>query len=223
MGGGGFALLLGNATGSSDYDIRHNLNATASFQLWNPKPAPLRWVLGHWFLDGVFTFRTALPFDVTGDLTRDANADPTSVTGVSSSFFFASVRPNITGAPIWISDPNAPGGKRLNRAAFAAPATGQQGNLGRNVLRGFDAVQADLAVRRQFPIGDRFNLQLRLDAFNALNHPNFASPSAQQGASFQSPFFGVSTQMLYSAAGGVNPSQTSGGPRSLQFSLRLQF
>ena len=96
--------------------------------------------------------------------------------------------------------------------------------MGRNVLRGFDAVQADLAVRRQFPIGDRMNLQFRLDAFNAFNHPNFANPSPQQGASFQSPFFGVSTQMLYTSLGrGVNPSQTSGGPRSVQFSLRFQF
>jgi hypothetical protein len=223
LGGAGFALLLGNPYGSSDYDIRHNVNATASFQIWNPKPAPLRWVFGHWFLDGIFTYRTALPFDVSGILTQDANSSSTSISGSSSSFFFASVRPDLTGAPVWISDPNAPGGKRLNRAAFSTPATGEQGNLGRNVLRGFSAIQADLAVRRQFPIGDRFNLQLRVDAFNAFNHPNFATPSAQQGANFQSPFFGVATQMLYSGIGGVNPSQTSGGPRAMQFSLRLQF
>jgi hypothetical protein len=225
LGGDGFALLLGNVNGSSDFDVRHNLNATASFQIWNPKPAPLRWVLGHWFLDGVFTYRTALPFDVTGILTQDANVDTTTPTGTSTSFFFASVRPDLTGAPIWITDSKAPGGKRLNRAAFTTPVNGFQGTMGRNVLRGFTAIQADLAVRRQFPIGDRFNVQLRLDAFNALNHPNFANPSSQQGASFQSPFFGVATQMLYSAGmgGGMNPSQTSGGPRSVQFSLRLQF
>lgn len=226
MGGGGFALLLGNASGSSDFDVRHNLNATASFQIWNPKPAPLRWVFGHWFMDGVFTYRTALPFDVSGILTQDANSSTTTPTGTSTSFFFASVRPDLTGQPVWITDAKAPGGKRLNRAAFAAPATGLQGNLGRNVLRGFTAMQADLALRRQFPIGDRFNIQLRLEAFNALNHPTFANPSSQQGASFQSPFFGVATQMLYAGGlggGGMNPSQTSGGPRSVQFSLRLQF
>jgi hypothetical protein len=224
MGGGGFALLLGNARGSSDYDIRHNVNATASFQIWNPKNPMLNAVLGHWFLDGVFTFRTALPFDVTGDLTQDANASTTTITGTSSSFFFASVRPDLTGQPIWITDKNAPGGKLLNRAAFSTPANGEQGNLGRNVLRGFDAMQTDLAVRRQIPIGDRYSVQLRLDAFNALNHPNFANPSSQQGADFQSPYFGVATQMRYAGGGGgMNPSQTSGGPRSVQFSLRLQF
>lgn len=223
MGGAGFALLLANPRGSSDFDIRHNLNATASFQIWNPKPALLNLVFGHWFLDGVFTYRTALPFDVTGNLTQDANASSTTITGVSTSFFFASVRPDLTGQPIWITDKNAPGGRRLNRAGFATPATGQQGNLGRNILRGFDAMQADLAVRRQIPIGDRYNLQLRLDAFNALNHPNFANPSSQQGANFQSPYFGVATQMLYAASGAMNPSQTAGGPRSVQFSLRFQF
>jgi hypothetical protein len=225
MGGGGFALVLGNANGSSDYDIRHNLNATASLRLWTPKPAPLRWLLGYWFLDGVATYRTALPFDVNGSLTKAANSDSTSVTGSSSSYFFANVRPDLTGAPIWITDEHAPGGRRLNRAAFSTPLTGEQGNLGRNVLRGFNAFQTDLAVRRQFPIGDRYNLEFRLDAFNATNHPNFANPSSQQGANFESPFFGVATQMLYSGAGGggANPSQTSGGPRSVQFSLRFQF
>ncbi len=226
LGGGGFALLLGNPRGSSDFDVRHNLNATASFQIWNPKPAPLRWVFGHWFLDGVFTYRTALPFDVSGVLTQDGNSSTTTPSGISTSYFFASVRPDVTGQPIWISDKLAPGGKRLNRAAFTAPANGLQGTLGRNVIRGFNAAQADLAVRRQFPIGDRFNVQLRLDAFNALNHPNFANPSSQQGASFQSPFFGTATQMLYAGGMGgtvMNPSQTSGGPRSVQFSLRLQF
>lgn len=225
MGGGGFALVLGNSNGSSDFDIRHNLNATASLRLWTPRPAGLRWLLGYWFLDGVVTYRTALPFDVTGSLTKAANSDSTSVTGSSSSYFFANVRPDLTGAPIWITDEHAPGGRRLNRAAFSTPLTGEQGNLGRNVLRGFDAFQTDLAVRRQFPIGDRYNLQFRLDAFNATNHPNFANPSSQQGANFESPFFGVATQMLYSGAGGggANPSQTSGGPRSIQFSLRLQF
>jgi hypothetical protein len=224
-GGGGFALLLGNPRGNSDFDVRHNLVATASFQIWNPKYKPLRWVFGNWFLDGVYTYRTALPFDVSGILTQESNNSSTT-TGIGSSFFFASVRPDVTGEPVWITDVHAPGGKRLNRAAFKAPADGTQGDLGRNVLRGFNASQADFAVRRQIPITDRFNVQLRLDAFNALNHPSFANPLPQQGASFSSPYFGLATQLLY--AGGnsgaaLNPSQASGGPRSVQFSLRLQF
>lgn len=227
QGGGGFALLLGNPRGSSDFDARHNVYATASLQIWDPKPGPLRWVFGHWFLDGIFNYRTALPFDVSGILTQDTSGSSGSTTGTSNtSYFFASVRPDVTGQQFWISDKLAPGGKRLNRAAFTAPANGLQGNLGRNVLRGFNDAQADLAVRRQFPIGDRFNLQLRVDAFNALNHANFANPTSQQGANFQSPFFGVATQMLYTGGVGgasMNPSQTSGGPRSVQFSLRLQF
>ena len=175
-------------------------------------------------MDGVVTARTGMPFDVTGLLTQDTGTPRRRPPPHPPSFYFAQVRPDLTGAPTWIIDPHAPGGKRLNPAAFAAPASGYQGDLGRNVLRGFGAFQADLSFRRVFPIGDRFRLQARVDAFNASNHPNFANPTENAGANLASPLFGVVTQMLYSSVGnGMNPSQTSGGPRSVQFSLRLQF
>ncbi|MGD0580456.1 MAG: hypothetical protein ABSC08_16205, partial [Bryobacteraceae bacterium] len=219
VGGSGFALF-GGSKGDSNFDVRQNVTSTFSYQIPSPKQTALRWVLGNWAVDGVVSARTGLPFDVTGLLTQDTGSTTTS----STSYFFAQVRPDFTGAPIWISDPNAPGGRRLNPAAFAAPASGTQGDLGRNVLRGFNAFQADLAFRRVFPIGDRFRLQARLDAFNALNHPNFANPTQNAGANLASPLFGVATQMLYAGTGnGMNPSQTNGGPRSVQFSMRFQF
>ncbi len=220
-GGGGFALVA-SSHGDSNFDVRQNFIGTLSYMIPSPKPTALRWVLGDWALDGVFTARTGLPFDVTGLLTQATGS--TSTTTTTTQFYFAEVRPDVTGAPLWISDPHAPGGQRLNPAAFSAPAVDTQGNLGRNVLRGFNAYQADLSFRRVFPIGDRYRLQARVDAFNALNHPNFANPTENAGANLASPLFGVATQMLYSAVGsGMNPSQTNGGPRTIQFSLRLQF
>ena len=218
-GGVGFAIF-GGSKGPSDFDVRQNLTGTFSYQIPSPKETVLRWVLGNWAVDGVVTARTGMPFDVTGLLTQDTGTTATS----STSFFFAQIRPDYTGAALWISDPNAPGGRRLNPAAFSAPATGTQGDLGRNVLRGFNAFQTDLSFRRVFPIGDRFRVQARVDAFNASNHPNFSNPTENAGANLASPLFGAATQMLYAGAGGgMNPSQTNGGPRSVQFSLRFQF
>jgi hypothetical protein len=104
------------------------------------------------------------------------------------------------------------------------PTTAVQGDLGRNALRGFDLVQADLSARRSFRLTDRVSLLLRADVFNAFNHPNFANPVASVG----SGLFGVSTgtaanSQLGGGAFGVNSIFNMGGPRAAQLSLKLEF
>ena len=130
------------------------------------------------------------------------------------------------GAPIWIVDPAAAGGRRLNPDAFTLPAAGQQGNAGRNRLRGFPFSQVDLAIRRAFRLRERLRLSVRAEAFNVLNHPNFLNPSADDRLG--SPDFGRATQMANRGFGGVQGPALqqfyeSGGPRSMQLSLRLEF
>jgi hypothetical protein len=96
--------------------------------------------------------------------------------------------------------------------------------MGRNELRGLPFAQLDLALRRVIPITERYRFNIALEGFNALNHPNFANPSPLQGANLASPDFGVVTQMYNQTfGGGVNALYRSGGPRSMELSLRLQF
>lgn len=144
------------------------------------------------------------------------------------------VRPDlVTGAPLYIADPNVAGGRRFNPAVFALPPAGRQGTLGRNVLRGFPVFQVDLALRRQFNLTERVNLQFRAEAFNLFNHPNFGDPGVEDPFSgtnnLTNPLFGQSTVMLGRSlgsggvTGGFNPLYQVGGPRSIQFSLRLGF
>ena len=127
--------------------------------------------------------------------------------------------------PLWTSDLNVAGGERINKAAFATPTGAVQGNLGRNALRGFDAVNVDFALRRQFKLRERLRLQARADLFNLFNHPNFGSSVNYMS----SPLFGQSTQMLGTSLGsggpngGLNPLYQVGGPRSAQLSLKLIF
>jgi hypothetical protein len=130
-------------------------------------------------------------------------------------------RPNLVpGIPLNVDDPSVAGGRRINRSAFSAPPIGQQGNLGRNSLRGFPAAQLDLALRRKFNLGERVNLQFRSDFFNVFNHPNFADPNRF----FDNiNFFGQSLQILGQSLGGLSPLYQVGGPRSIQLALKLQF
>jgi hypothetical protein len=76
----------------------------------------------------------------------------------------------------------------LNQAAFTLnPVPGTQGDIGRNSFRGPVYIQDDAQISRIFPIHESLNLDLRLEAFNALNHPSFNGPSSG-GPSFSGNF-----------------------------------
>jgi hypothetical protein len=88
-----------------------------------------------------------------------------------------------------------------------------------------------LALRRQFILTERAKLQFRTEVFNIFNHPNFGDPCCNrfEGDFLLSPLFGQSTQMLGRSlgsggvGGGFSPLYQVGGPRSLQFALKLTF
>jgi hypothetical protein len=165
-------------------------------------------------VDGIIHARTGFPITV---LDSD----------YSQGLSFANVfRPDVVpGQPVWLTDPSAPGGRLLNSAAFRPAPNLIQGDLGRNSITGFGMWQADLALRRDFPLADRRSLQFRVEAFNALNHANYADPVPF----LSSPLFGQSPSMLNMMLGtgspgsGLTPFFQSGGARSVQVTLRFRF
>jgi len=84
----------------------------------------------------------------------------------------------VPGQPLYLHGSGYPGGKIVNSAAFAVPPNLQDGDLGRNVLRGFGAWQIDFSLHREVPLSDHLHLEFRVETFNILNHPNFGDPSA---------------------------------------------
>jgi hypothetical protein len=214
--------------GASDFDIRHAFNAAATYDI-----APLfgdgvaNAIFRNWSVDGIFTARSATPVNVVSTV---------SVPALGGNF---TLRPDLVeGIPLYIDDPTAPGGRRINNTRvvipgnpnpqigpFLRPFPARQGSFGRNVLRGFPVHQLDFAVRRQFYLGDRANLLFKTEFFNIFNHPNFGDPDA----ALLSQTFGFSTAMFGRSLGsggtlgGFNPLYQIGGPRSIQFSLKLGF
>jgi hypothetical protein len=226
--GAGFASLFGEGQrGSSDYDIRQNLSWSGSFRLLAPGSSLLRRMWGNWHADWLASARTSLPFDVQGITTETSDSESSSTTTVNRrGGLFAQVRPNYTGQPVWISDSNAPGGRRLNPAAFEAPDDYAQGNLGRNSLRGFGFKQLDFALRRQIALSEKWGINVSAQAFNLLNNASFANPTALGAANLSSPTFGVATRTLggqFGGPGGAGSLYRSGGPRSIELAIRLQF
>ena len=66
------------------------------------------------------------------------------------------------------------------RVHFALPPPGQFGTAGRNSLKGPKFAQFDLALRKTFHLPKETEIAFGAEAFNVLNHPNFAVPSNTQ-------------------------------------------
>jgi len=135
-------------------------------------------------------------------------------------------RPNLVpGVPVWIYGRESPGGRRLNPAAFTVPDVGRQGTLGRNTLRGFGMGQFDAAVERTFSLRRSSTLHLRAQAYNVTGSRSLADPVRV----LANPLFGqpVSLMSLMFGAGrptsGITPAFQSGGPRTVELSLRWSF
>ena len=61
--------------------------------------------------------------------------------------------------------------------AFALQPQYTFGNVGRNTVIGPPLFSVDFSLKKDMRFTERLRLQLRLDAFNAFNHPNFGSPN----------------------------------------------
>jgi Carboxypeptidase regulatory-like domain/TonB dependent receptor len=210
--------------GPSDFDIRNALSIGLTYEI----PAPRMKlfadaILGHWSVESVIQARSAPPVNVFNTLYGFDEL----LNGLTQ------VRPDVVpGVPFYLYGPQYPGGKAINAAAFTEPPTDsfgdplRQGDLGRNSLRGFGATQWDFAIHREFPIREALKLQFRAEMFNLLNHPNFGPPDPD----LLDQTFGRSTQMLAQSLNGNNlgggafsPLYQIGGPRSMQFALKLMF
>jgi hypothetical protein len=64
-----------------------------------------------------------------------------------------------------------------------APTTNFTGAVGRNAFRGPGFLGGDMSIRKTFPITERVNFQLGLNAFNWFNHANYGAPYPNTNAS----------------------------------------
>jgi hypothetical protein len=218
-------LFLAYQRGNCDVDVRQNFSAAFSYDAPELKGNEfLKAVFNHWGLDDRFTARTGFPVTLEGN----AAFDPTTGQEYNAGLDLA------PGEPIYLSGANCasilgglgdlpdgkacPGGRAINPNAFTVPSSGL-GDAPRNFVRGFGAWQMDLAVRREFPVGDNLKLQFRAEAFNVFNHPNFGYINSNFGQAT----FGQATATLASSLGVLSPLYQMGGARSMQFALKIIF
>jgi len=148
--------------GPYDYDRTHVF--TSNFICYLPRLARgslnqpvLRPVLNGWQLSGIVRMWSGYPLDAV------MNYDVAGIGGTQNQ------RPNA------IADAQGPRttDQWFNRNAFARPANGTFGNLGRNALRGPGVNKWDIALFKNFKVSEGKNVQFRGEMFNAFNHPSF--------------------------------------------------
>jgi Carboxypeptidase regulatory-like domain/TonB-dependent Receptor Plug Domain len=178
--------------GDADLDRRHTfvgnmVYVLPSFRSWG-RPAEL--ILGDWQMNAIASYFGATPIDVTTGF---------NTIGTASA---VGQRPNYTGAPLYLEgDPV----QHLNPAAFARPAPGQLGTLGKGSVRGKAITNIDFSMAKNWRFKERYGIQFRAEFFNVFNHANFV---------------GFDLDIRNSTFGRLNTAQQS---REIQLGLKFTF
>jgi hypothetical protein len=170
--------------GPKQGDLRHRWVNTYSVALPSTRFAKL--LFGGWTLQGIATWRSGIPVNVTSGVATYPNGRP----GGQRPDLVGGVDPYVGNSDtlVW-----------LNRAAFdvnAPRAQRRYGNLGYNVFRGPTGFSYDAALHKRFQFAERHSMTFRFEMFNALNHKVLGTPNGN----LSSPQFGTIT----GASGGRN-------------------
>jgi hypothetical protein len=206
--------------GLSDFDRTHRLVLSYTWNL--PQPVNRNNLSGKlargWALSGVVTLQSGFPFSIydsaagtlfgpattftTGSLAPGATLENASRSGSVSSrvnqFFNTSA---------FVPAPLVHAGGLID-GEFPVSGDGTIfGSLGRNILRGPDQHNFDMALIKGTKITEKVRMIFRWEVFNVLNHPNFANPASD--VSSPSTFGKISAMSV--------------NPRIMQYGLKLEF
>ncbi|MBV8733018.1 MAG: hypothetical protein JO336_24685, partial [Acidobacteriia bacterium] len=205
--------------GPSNFDIRHRAVVYYSIDVpVGPGHNLLGWnngfnraIFGGWQASGITTVQSGSPFTV-----YNGSQD-------FSGFNQFYDRPDVIGTGKLIQDNSNPDAAFDTTFFSKTPPTGRVGTSGRDQYYGPHLVNFDFASAKNFNLGtERLRLQFRADFFNIFNHTNFSNPIANQS----NANFGRITATVGSAvatAVGTSAGVVGGGPRVIQFSMRLLF
>jgi hypothetical protein len=200
-------LNLGEDRSRADHDLTHMFVASMIWQIdyYHGESGLARAIANGWSISPIITVHSGLPMTIVSG--ADNNGD-----GLTNND-----RPNLVG------DPNQPGPVAANPSctapstihtaqawfnpcAFVANAAGKDGNVGRNTLNGPMFRDVDLAIFRDFKIGERFTLQARGESTNVFNLISKGQPN-----------FTASNKISFGTITNAFPT------RQLQLGLRLRF
>src|SRR5208337_4712459 len=169
---------LSSNRGNSNFDVRNRLTWNFVYELPNSKDGRFKQLRNGWGVNGIATVQSGQPFhmiftyddydgagtffpkpDIVGPIKYNYS-DPTHFLDLSS--FAAPCTPLASGFD--------------GTASTCVPGTRHFGNEGRNSLVGPAFREVDFSIFKKTSITERLKMELRFEAYNLFNHPNFASP-----------------------------------------------
>jgi len=188
----------------SDYNATHRFSTNVIYVL----PFKGNRFIQGWQLGSIVQLQTGNPVNLFAS-------------GLSGLTGLATLRPDQIGSiqivnQVITNGPQAGNIQWFSPSAFStstAPGTLHFGNLGRNVIIGPGFENIDFSLVKKTKITERFSNELRLEAFDLFNHPNFGQPGRN---SLGGSSFGVINSTRFQPG-------DSGSARQLQLAVKLIF
>lgn len=225
--------------GPANFDRRHVavVNYVYNFPNLRSGASALHVITNNWQFSGVAQFTTGSPFTPTFSI---AGVNSNNITGnsLANSTYEGARLGYVSGCNPYTNTSNP--WNRLNASCFFAPQPGSLGlESGVNWLYQPGLIQFDMSLQKQFVVKERLHFQLRLDAFNVFNHPNFTTLNTvlnftgtyPNGLTVANAPYNASGQLVnqngFGTVSATTPSVNTvgqpGAPRILQTLIRLQF
>lgn len=227
IGGGGLIcddIRPRECRASSDFDLRQIISGDATYLLpfgtgkmfLGTATHAVNEAIGGWAISGVLSRHTGYPWQTASNayVASYSNDSPARLVG-SASIAAEKLTKLPGGGVTMFPNPNA-----------AAQFTGPIGfTIGpRNSERGPGYFNMDLGLAKDFPIvTERIVLKFRTDAFNALNHPNFALPAENVYNGYDQEDYENTTNFGHISFQANPENNLNNGARVLQLSLRMEF
>ncbi len=242
------------------YDHRHIFNAAYSYQFGDlVKSRLVGLATNGWELSGISNYQSGanLPsintpqFGLGGTITVPAGtnfttptsnsvcaAPATAAPGATVNCSFSASNTNILGTPDVNLQPLIVGSPRnglqknqyINPAAFALPSVGTNGSYRYGYLPGPGFFNTDLTAAKGFKVNERSSFQLRVAAFNFINHGNNSFTSVQTNGytlNFNNATTSTDLNQALNASRNVNAGFGAAplreGRRIMELALRYDF
>jgi hypothetical protein len=204
----------------AEYDRPHNFVLNFIYQTPKVASGVLGALANDWQISGIYRWTSGRPYAINFSIPGIGAANLTGSDGNQNARVVVTCNPG--GG--WSSDPY----KQIDTSCFAPPQTGSDGTeSSRFFVWAPPIVNLDMSLSKVFPVGKRVKLEVRLDAFNALNHTQFTG--VNNSVSFASMSDRTITNLPYDANGNLVRNNGFGSingvapPRTLQLVTRLTF
>ena len=190
----------------SDFDRTHRFSLSFVYDI--PSFGSTSKVFTGWQMSGFFQAQTGTPFSIFSPEPELQTAPQYAdlVRGSGGLFRLGFGRPGLCGSLEELRQQGSDITEDAFNGAVLCSPLGQNGSLGRNVLRAPSQSRFDFGIVKSTKLTETVSFEFGWDIFNVLNRANFAAPDFELG----SPDFGRIVT-------------TIGGPRVMQFRAKLKF